>query len=139
PDAVSRYNIYQVLEESRVHRHHVIEVAMDGALLLHDDLAVALNDCRFDLAELLLLEDLDWELAVQDALPDLRNAAVAQRIGFAGPAQLRLHLLVAFEQRLVGPFGCEGRVLLDSVELLKHDPPGARGEGNSFLSVLDRF
>ena len=42
-------------------------------------------------------------LAVQNLLADLGDALGAQRIGLARPAELRLLLFPALEQRLVGP------------------------------------
>ena len=37
-------DVLEVLEERRVDRHHVFEVAVDRAILDHQDLAVALDD-----------------------------------------------------------------------------------------------
>ena len=43
-DVAAGEDVFQVLEEGRVDRHHVFEVAVDGAVLHHQDLAVALDD-----------------------------------------------------------------------------------------------
>ena len=43
-DVAARERLLEVLEERRVHRHHVFEVAVDRAVLDHQDLAVALDD-----------------------------------------------------------------------------------------------
>ena len=43
-DVAARERVLEVLEEGRVHGHHVLEVAVDRAVLHHQDLAVALDD-----------------------------------------------------------------------------------------------
>ena len=45
------------LKNVGVHGHHVFEVAVDRAVLHHQDLAVALEDRRLDLADLLVEQD----------------------------------------------------------------------------------
>ena len=114
-DVAAREDVFQVLEERRVHGHHVFEVAVDRAILHHQDLAVAFDDVGFDLADFLVQEDLVRQFAVHDLLPDFGDAFRTKGIGFPRPAQGRLHLLVAFEKRLVGPFGDERRILTDLV------------------------
>ena len=42
-DVAAGEDVLQVLEERRVDGHHVFEVAVDGAILHHQDLAVALD------------------------------------------------------------------------------------------------
>ena len=86
------------LKKAGIDRHHVFEVAVDRAFLHHQDLAVALDDIGFDLAQLFVLQDLDRQLAVDDLLADLGDALGAERIGLARPAQLRLLLLPALQQ-----------------------------------------
>jgi hypothetical protein len=112
-------------------------MAVLGAFLHHQDFAVALDDGGFDFAHLLVQQDLVRELAVDDLLADLRDAARAQRIGLARPAQWRLLLLVALEQRLVRPLGGEGRVLLDLIEFIEDGPGRAGRFGYHFFGVLD--
>ena len=70
-------------------------MAVDGAVLHHQDLAVALDDLGLDLADLLVQQDLVRQLAVDDLLADLRDALGAERVGGAGPAERRLLLLIA--------------------------------------------
>ena len=103
------------LKNAGVDRHHVLEVAVDGAVLHHQDLAVALDDRRLDLADLLVQEDADVLLAVEDLLPRLARAGRAERIGLARPAERRLGLLIRLQQRLVRPARDERGVLLDLV------------------------
>ena len=138
-DVAARENVFQVLEERRIDRHDVFELAVDRAILHHQDLAVALDDVGLDLADLLVLQDLDRQFAVQNLLADLRDALGAQRIGLARPAELGLLLLPALQQRLVGPLGRERRVRADRVELVKDEPGGVGGHGDGFFDVLDRL
>ena len=71
-----------------VDRHHVFEVAVDRAILHHQDLAVALDDLGLDFADLFVAQDLDRQFAVDDLVADLRNALRAERIGGARPAEV---------------------------------------------------
>jgi len=68
---------FQMPEECRIDRHHIFEVAVDRAILHHQDLAVALDHLRLDLARLVGVEDFERGLAIQDLLADLRHAARA--------------------------------------------------------------
>ena len=49
-DVAAREHLFQVLEERRVDGHHVLEMAVNGAILHHHDLAVALDDRGLDFA-----------------------------------------------------------------------------------------
>src|SRR5207248_10151577 len=42
------------LKDLGVHGHHVFVMAVDGAILDHPDLAIALDNLRFDLADFLM-------------------------------------------------------------------------------------
>ena len=50
-DVPTRENFFQVLRELGVNRHYVFKQAMFRALLDHHDLAFALDDGGFDLAD----------------------------------------------------------------------------------------
>ena len=82
-----------MLEELQVHGHHIFKVAVNRAVLYHQDIAVALNDLRLDLADLLIQQNLMRQLAINDLLADCRNALRTKRVGAARPAQRRLGLL----------------------------------------------
>ena len=110
-----------------------------GAILHHQDLAVALDDLGLDLADLLVHQDFDRQLAVEDLLADFGNALGAERIGRARPAQRRLRLLVRLQQRLVGPLRRKRRIGVDAVELVENGPCAFGGNGDCFLNVLDRL
>ena len=56
-DVAAGEALFQVREERRIDRHHVFEVAVLRAILHHQDLAVALDDLRFDFADLLVQQD----------------------------------------------------------------------------------
>ena len=112
------------MKNGGVDRHHVFEVAVDGAVLHHQDLAVALDDLGLDLADLLVEQDFVGQLAVDDLLADLRNALGAERVGGAGPAERRLLFLVGLQQRLVAPLGGEAGVGRDRVQFVEYGPSG---------------
>ena len=80
-DVAAGEDVFQVLEEGGVDGHHVFEVAVDRAILHHQDFAVALDDLGLDLAGLVGVEDFERRLAVQDLLADFGDAARAERIG----------------------------------------------------------
>ena len=138
-NVAAREDVFQVLGERRVDRHQVFELSVDGALLDHHDLAVFLDDVGLDLADLLVAQDLDRDLAVQNLLADLGDALGTQRIGLARPAEFRLLLFPALEKRLVGPLRDETRIPVDRVQLVVDMPRGVGRHGNYFFHVLDRL
>ena len=135
----ARENIFQVLRERRVDRHQIFELPVDRALLDHHDLAVFLDDVGLDLADLLVAQNLDRNLAVQNLLADLRDALRTQRIGLARPAEFRLLLFPALEKRLVRPLGDESRIPVDGIQLVVDMPGGVGRDGDYFFHVLDRL
>jgi hypothetical protein len=138
-DVAARERLLEVLEERRVDRHHVLEVAVLRAVLDHQDPAVALDDLRLDLADLLVEQDLVVALPVEDLLPGLAHADRAERIGLARPAQRRLHLLPRFLQRQIRPPGHERVPGLHPVQRVERDPRPPRHVGKALLDVLDGF
>ena len=131
--------VFEMFEERRVHRHHVFEVAVEGAVLHHQDLAVAFDDGGLDLADLLVQQDLVVALAVEDLLARFANAGRAERVGLARPAERRLHLLPRLLNRLVGPLGREGLCPLHGVERVEYAPGAFGREREPLLDVLDRL
>src|SRR5258708_27273020 len=83
-------NVFQMLEEGRVHRHQVFKMAMLGAVLHHQDLAVALDDRSLDLTDFLVEQDLVRQLAVNNLLADFRYALWTERIRLPGPPEGRI-------------------------------------------------
>src|SRR5262249_44628460 len=102
-DIAARERLLEVLEERRIDRHDVLEVPVLRTVLDHQDLAVAFDDVRLDLADFLVEKNPVVALAVQDLLPRFPYAFRAQRVGLARPAKWRLHLLPRLEQWLVRP------------------------------------
>ena len=96
-------------QEVHVHGHDVFVVAVDGAVFHHPDLAVALDDLRFDLAHLLVQKVLPILPAIDDRLAGFLDAAWTKRVGLAGETQLRLGLLPGLQERFLRPLGCERR------------------------------
>ena len=92
-DVAAGEHFLEVLEEGGVDRHHVLEVAVQRAILHHQDLPVALDDFRLDLADLLVEEDRDVLLTVENLLARFARARRAERVGLARPAERRLRLL----------------------------------------------
>ena len=62
-DVAPRKNFFQVLRELRINRHDIFEVTVLRAILHHQDLAVALDHLRLDLAGLIGVEDFERRLA----------------------------------------------------------------------------
>ena len=138
-DVAAREDVFQVLGEFGVDRHHVFEVAVLGAVFHHQNLAVALDDGGLDLADLLIHENFVRQMAVENLLTDFRNTLRAERIGRAGPAERWLGLLVRLEQRLFGPLRSGRRIRLDPVETLEEKPCSLRGGNGGCFYVLDRL
>ncbi len=132
-------NVFQVLGEFGVDRHHVFEVAVLRTIFHHQDLAVAFDDGGLDLSYFFVHQNFVREFAVENLLADFRDTLRAQRIGGAWPAEGRLRLFVGLEQRLVGPFRGGRDSGLDAVQAVE-DNPRAFGGGNCyFFYVLDRL
>ena len=138
-DVAAREDFFEVSEERRVDRHHVLEVAVNGAVLHHHDLAVALENRRLDLADSLVEQDAHVLLAVEDFLTRFAHAHGAQRVGLPRPAKRWLRLFVRLEQWFVGPIRREGGTLIDLVQRVEHHPRPAGGDGQTLFSVLHQL
>ena len=110
------------MKKAGVDGHDVFKVAVLGAVLHHQDLAVALDDLGLDFADLLIEQDFVGQLAVQDLLADLGNALGAERVCGARPAQWRLFLLVGLQERFIAPLGGKRRVGADGVQPIEYRP-----------------
>jgi hypothetical protein len=137
PDVASREHFFEVPEKGGIHRHHVLEMAVNRAVLHHQDLAVAFEDRRLDFADLLIQQDADVLLAVENFLSRLAHARRAERVGLARPAQWRLGLLVGLEQGFVRPPRGERRTLRNLVQTVEHDPGAVGGEAEPLFEILD--
>ena len=98
------------LQKVDIDGHHIFVVAVNGAVLHHPPLAVALDDGGLDFANLLGEQVFPVLLPTDDRFARFLDAAGAERIRLAGPAELRLGLLLGLQQRLVRPLRREGRI-----------------------------
>ena len=138
-DVAAREDLFEMPEERGVDGHHIFKVPVLWAILDHQNLAVALDDLRFDFADLLVEKNFVRQLAVDNLLADFRNTLRTKRVRGARPAERRLFLLPGFQQRLIGPLRRERRIRPNAVQLLE-DGPGALGrEGHRSLGVFDGF
>jgi hypothetical protein len=64
--------------ERRVDRHYIVKLSVLRAFLHHDDLAVALDDFRLDLAHRFIQQDLVIDFAVHNLLANFGYALGAQ-------------------------------------------------------------
>ena len=140
-NVAAREILLDPFEEFRVDGHHVFVLAVDGAFLHHPDLAVALDDLRFDLADLLVHQVAPILLAADDRFARFFHAARAQRIGLPRPAECRLGLLPRLQQRLIRPLGREGWiriVLVEDTECVSKVTPAAlhSAQSNDFQMRL---
>src|SRR6266478_2940865 len=85
--------LFDMIEEFGVDGHHIFVVAVDRAVLDHPDLAIALDNLRFDLADLLVHKVAPVLFAVNDGFASLFDAIRTERIGLPRPAEGRLGLL----------------------------------------------
>src|ERR1700738_4908390 len=138
-DVAAGKNIFKMLRELRINRHHIFKVSVRRAVLDHQDLAVALDDLRLDLADLFVHQNFVGQLAVENLLADLGDAPGTQRVSRARPAERRLGLFIGLEQRLVGPFRRWRRILLDAIETIKHQPRALGGDSNCLFHILYWF
>ena len=129
-DVAARENVFQVLEERRVDGHHVFEVAVDGAVLHHQDLAVALDHLRLDLARLVGVEHFERASCRPGSAGGFpgRSAGTANRSRAASPAAAWSSPRI-FSSGLSDHFGVKPGFWLDLVELIEDDPGRAGGVG----------
>ena len=122
----ARENFFQMLEESRIDRHHIFEMTVNRAVLHHQNLAVALDNLRLDLTNFLVQQNLMRQLAVDNLLPNRRHTLGAKRVRRTRPAERRLFFLVALQQRLVAPLGRKALIRADVVQPAENLPAELR-------------
>ena len=113
-------------QERRVDREDVGEGAVLRAGLLDDDLAVALEDVRLDLADVLVDEDVRVERLPTGCAPasPAHRSGTTSRSCAASPARARC--APALRQRRGRPCGLEGPARYRSIEGLEHVPRRVR-------------
>src|SRR4029077_5672406 len=123
--------LFNPLEELGVGGHQVFAFPMDGAFLHHPDLAIALNDLSLDLAYLLVNEVGPVLGAVDDGVASFLDAAGAERVGGARPAEGGLALLPRLQHGLVRPLRSERRIRPKPIEDLDgvESQPGRLAKG----------
>ena len=87
-DVAAGKHVFQMLGEFGVNRHHVFEVPVHRAFLHHQNLAVALDDGGFDLADFFVHQNFVGQIAVENLLTDFGHAlaGTANRSRAASPA-----------------------------------------------------
>src|SRR5260370_4622744 len=109
---------------------HVFVVAVERAILYHPYLPIALDNLRFDLADLLVHEVAQVFLAGNDRFARLFHARGAKRIGLPREPQRRLGLLPRFQQRFIRPLRSNRRIGIALVEELD----GVKGDSSSLAN-----
>ena len=100
-DVAAGIDAFDVLKKLGIDRHHILEVAVDRAILNHPDLVVALDDRRLDLTRT-ILNHLERILAViDDPLPCLFDTGRAEAVRHTRPTKGRLRLLPRLLKRLL--------------------------------------
>ena len=110
---------------------------MNWAIFHHPDFAIALHDLSLDFANLFIEENRNLFLAAENRFTSLSNAVWTKRVRNPWPAQRRFCLLPRFQQRLVGPFRCEGCVRLIPVENLDRVEDATRCNRQVTLRVFN--
>src|SRR5579859_604565 len=90
-------------QKSRSDGHQIFVGAVNGALLHHPDLAIALDDLRLDLPDFLEHQILPVLLSTENGVTCFFHTPRAERIGLPRPPQCRLGFFPRLEQRLLGP------------------------------------
>jgi hypothetical protein len=81
--------LFDPLQECRVDRDDVRERAVRRARFLHEDLAVALDDLRLDLADMACRDLVKIDVSGENARARFAHARRTQRVGRARPAESR--------------------------------------------------
>jgi len=110
--------LFDPVEELGIDGHHVFVVAVDGAILNHPNLIVALDNLRLDFADFLVHQIAPVFFAGDDRFARLFDACRTERIGLPWETERRLGLFPRLQQRLIGPLRSDGRIRIPFVEIL---------------------
>src|SRR5207245_7447527 len=102
--------LFNPAKELGINGHHVFVVAVERAVLHHPDLPVALDNLRFDRADLFVHQIAPILLAGNDRLARFFDARGTKRIRLPREAQRGLGLLPGFQQWLVRPLRRDRRI-----------------------------
>src|SRR5690606_3875598 len=109
-------------EKLRIDCEGVREGAVRGAGLLHDDLAVTLEDRGANLAHVLVDEGIERLFARQDPCARFPYADRAEGIGFARPPETWFRSFRTLQERRWGPLRLEGLTRGQAVDGLNDRP-----------------
>jgi len=135
-DVAAGEDFLEMLEECRVDGHDVLEMAMNGAVLHHQDLAVALQNGGLDFADLLGQQHVDVLFSVQNRLTRFTGAFGTERVSLPRPAQRRLRFLIRLEKRLLRPLRGERGVLMNLVQTVEDHPGAVGGDREALFDIL---
>jgi hypothetical protein len=107
PNVATWKVLFDPFQELHIFGHHVFKLAVFRAVFHHPNLTVALQDRRFDLADVIGDETPVIFLAVDDLLTCLLHTSRTERICRAGPPQRRLGFFPGFQKWLIRPLRCE--------------------------------
>src|SRR4029077_12793103 len=138
-DIATGENFFKMLREFRVNRHQVFEVTVLDAVLDHPDLAIAFDDLGLDLADFLVHQNVNRQMAVENLLPYFRHALGTKRISRARPAERRLRLFPRLEQGLIGPLRSRRRIRRNAVQAFKNCPCARGGNRHGLLNIFNRL
>jgi hypothetical protein len=134
-EVATRIKLLDALEELRIDRHDVLEVAVLRAVFDHQDFSVALDDLRFDLARLSVDEIVEIATTAEDLVAHLFHASRTEAVGLARPTERRQRALFLSDQRRGRPLRLDRLAGDQRVELLHHRP---RHLGGAMERRLDR-
>src|SRR5579884_595782 len=109
---------------------------MDGALLDHPDLAVALDDLCFDLADFLVHEVAPILLPREDGFARFLHTPRAERISLPRPPQRWLGLFPGLQQRFFRPVWSKRWIGIELIEKLQSIESHARGFADREIDEL---
>ena len=132
-EVAARKETLDAAQKIRIDGQRIGEGAVLRAGLLDNDLAVALDDVGFDLANVRVDQRGDGLFAGENSRPGFAHAARAQRVGRPRPAQLRSRTLRALHERRRRPRGLKGWRLELPVDGLEQRPGQAGAVGRSNL------
>src|SRR3984893_9341459 len=110
--------LFEPVQPLGIDGHHVFVVAVLRTVFHHPDLAVALDDLRFDLADLLAHQIAPILFSGDDGFARFLHASGTERISLPWEPERGLGLFPRFEQRLIRPLRSYGRIRIALVEML---------------------
>lgn len=96
---------FDAFEKRGVSRHHVNELAVLGAGLAHDNLAVLFDDLRFDFTWMLVHQSFERRLAGNYRGANLLYASGAQTVSLARKSQRRSGAFIRLQKWTGSPLG----------------------------------